>query len=119
VIQEVKAEKAIMRAQNREMEEKRNRKKKETLERILTFDWVEDVDPFPSTKNGLIILIKTTSADPMDTSTDTNTITTPNAVPTTQMNHKPCDVSCFCSSTPNPWGSLHHWHCSHYSHATC
>jgi hypothetical protein len=117
VIREAEAEEAIARAQNREMEEKRNRKKEEILRRIVAFDWAEDVDPPPSTENEPIIPTRPISADPADTSTDTNTIVVPSAVPTAQMNHQPRDLSCLRSSTPNPWGSLRRRHCSRYSHA--
>jgi len=114
---EAEAEEAMARVRNGEMEEKRNRKKEEILRRIVAFDWAEDVDPSPSTENEPIIPTRPTSADPTDTSTDTNTIAVPSAVPTAQMNHQPCDLSCLRSSTLNPWGSLRRRHCSHYSHA--
>jgi hypothetical protein len=117
VIWEAEAEEVIARVWNGEMEEKRNRKKEEILRRIVAFDWAEDVDPSPSTENKPIIPTRPTSADPVDTSTDTNTITAPSAVPTMQMNPQPRDLSCLHSSTPNPWGSLRHRHCSCYSHA--
>jgi hypothetical protein len=102
VIWEAEAEEAITRTQNGEMEKKRNRKKEEILGRILTFDWMEDVDPSPSTKNEPIIPTRPTLANLVDTSTDTNTIVVPSAVPTTQMNHQCRDLSSLHLSTPNP-----------------
>jgi len=114
-IREAEAEEAIVRAQNEEMEEKRNRKKEEILERILAFDWAEDVDPSPSAENEPIIPL----ANPTDTLTDMNTIAEPSAVPTAQVNHQRCDLSGLHSSTQNPWGSLLRRHYSRYSHTPC
>jgi hypothetical protein len=52
--------------------EKRKKKKEEILERIFTFNWVEDVNPSLSAENEAIIPARLALANPADTLADTN-----------------------------------------------